>query len=116
MVDVTALQLAIGEMEPRLALPVEIDEPARVGPLVDEPGARGRDDRPEDLSIVAQLDVELAGIGILVFPSRTGVFHDEARHGTNRPEIHLQERAPALSAPLVGWPPLTLPFTAFSGP
>src|SRR5687767_15993757 len=73
-----------------------------LGPLIDEPGARRRGNRAEDLSVVAQLDVELAGIELLVFASRTGVLHNEARHRTNRSQIHLQEQGPASSAPLVG--------------
>ena len=73
-----------------------------LGPLLDEPGARRRGDRGEGLAFVAQLDVELAGVGLLVFASRTGVLHDEARHRTNRSQIHLQEQGPVFSAPPVG--------------
>ena len=61
-----------------------------------------RSDRGEGLSVVTQLDVELAGVGLLVFASRTGVLHDEARHRTNRSQIHLQEQGPVFSAPSVG--------------
>ena len=75
---------------------------AILGPLLDEPGAGRRSDRGEGLSVVTQLDVELAGVGLLVFASRTGVLHDEARHRTNRSQIHLQEQGPVFSAPPVG--------------
>src|SRR3972149_4701613 len=34
--------------------------------------------------------------------SRTGVLHDEARHRTNRSQIHLHEQGPVVSAPPVG--------------
>ena len=102
--DVPALQLAVDEQQPGLPPPVEVDDLAILGPLLDEPGARRRRDRGEGLSVVAQLDVELAGVGLLVFASRTGVLHDEARHRTNRSQIHLQEQGPVFSAPPVGLP------------
>ena len=89
-------------MEPRLPPPVEVDELAILGPLLDEPGARRRGGRGEGFSVGAQLDVEVAGVGLLVFASRTGVLHDEARHRPNRSEIHLQEQGPVFSAPPVG--------------
>src|SRR6476620_6320292 len=50
---------------------------------------------------MTQLDVELAGIGLLVFATRTGVLHDEARHRTNLSQIHLQEQGPVFRAPSI---------------
>ena len=73
-----------------------------LGPLVDEPGACGRGDRGEGLAVVAHLDVEVAGVGLRLFASCTGVLHDEARHRANRTQIHLQEQGPLVSAPLIG--------------
>ena len=73
-----------------------------LGPLVDEAGACGRGDRGEGLAVVAHLDVEVAGVGLRLFASCTGVLHDEARHRANRTEIHLQEQGPLVSAPLIG--------------
>ena len=81
---------------------VEVGQLAILDPLIDEPGARRRGDRGEGLSVVAHLNVEVAGVGLLVFASRTGVLDDEARHRTNRSQIHLQEQRPAFSAPRVG--------------
>ena len=116
-VEAPALQLAVAEMEPGLPPPVEVHHLAILGPLLDEPGARRRGNRAEDLSVVAQLDVELAGIGLLAFASRTGVLHDEARHRPNRSQIHLQEQREAFERTTCRpVPPVTLPFTAFSGP
>ena len=98
------LQLAVDEQEPGLPPPVEVDELAILGPFLDESGARGRLDRGEDLSFRAHLDVELAGVGLLVFASRTGVLHDEALHRTSRSQVHLQEQGPVFGAPPVGLP------------
>ena len=97
-----ALQLAVDEQEPGGPPAVEVDHLAQLGPLVNEPGAGRRGDRGEGLSFGAQLDVELAGVVLLVFASRTGVLHDEARHRTDRAQIHLQEEGPVFSAPPVG--------------
>ena len=82
--------------------PVEVDDLSILGPLVDEPGARRRGDRGEALAVGAQLDVEVAGVGLLLFASRAGVLHDEARHRTSRTEIHLQEQGIVVSAPAIG--------------
>jgi hypothetical protein len=101
-VDVPALQLAVGEIEPRVAPAIEIGELSILGPLVDESGARRRGNRGEGPSFVAQLDIEVAGVGLLVFASGAGVFHDEARHRPRRSQVHLQEQRKALSAPPVG--------------
>ncbi len=89
--DVPALQLAVDEQEPCGPPPVEVRNIAILGPLIDEPGARRRGDRGERLSFAAQLDVELGGVGLLLFASRTGVLHHEARDRTNRSQVHLQE-------------------------
>src|SRR4030095_9721542 len=101
-VDVPALQLAVDEQEPGLPPPVEVDDVAILGPLLDESRARGRGDRGEGLSVVTQLDVELAGVGLLVFASSTSVLHDKARQRVNRSQIHLQEQGEVETAPLVG--------------
>jgi hypothetical protein len=103
-VDVPALQLAVDEQQPGVPPPVEVDDLSILDPLLDEPGARRRSDRGEGLSFRTQLDVELAGVGLLVFASRTGVLHDEARHRTNRSEIHLHEQRPVFGAPSVALP------------
>ena len=89
-------------MQPGLPPPVEVDDLPILGPFLDEPGARRRLDRGEDLAVRAHLDVELAGVGLLVFASRAGVLHDEALHRTRRSQVHLQEQGPVFGAPPVG--------------
>jgi len=72
--------------------------------IADEPGARRRLDRGEHLAFRADLNTELAGVGLLAFTSRTGMLHDEARHPTSGSQVHLQEQGRILSAPPVGLP------------
>ena len=100
--NVSALHFAVDEQEPGGPPPIEVDDVAILGALLGEPGARRRSDRGEGLSFVTQLDIELASVRLLVFSSRTGVSHDEARHRTSRSQIHLQEQRPVSSAPAVG--------------
>ena len=61
----------------------------------------------------AHLDVELAGVGLLVFASRAGVLHHEARHRTGRSQVHLQEQRPVHGAPAVGLPSRDAPVHGF---
>jgi hypothetical protein len=49
------------------------------------------------------VDVELAAVGLLAFPSRAGVFHDEPLHRASRSKIHLQEPGTPFRAPAVGF-------------
>src|SRR5262245_27034624 len=99
--DVFVFQLAVDEDEPGFPPPVEVDERAILGPLFDESGACRRRDGREGLSVGAQLDVELASVGLLVFSSRAGVLHNEALYLTNVSQIYLQEQRPVPAAPSV---------------
>ena len=72
------LQFAVDELEPGDAPPVEVGNVAILRSLLDEAKAGRRRNRAERLSIVAQLNVEVARVGLAAFPSRTGVLDDEA--------------------------------------
>src|SRR6185503_13169285 len=85
--DVSVLQLAIDEHEVSLPAPVEVGDLAILGPLLNESGTSRRSNRGEGLSVVTQLDVELASVGVFALAPGTGVLDDESGHRASRSEI-----------------------------
>src|SRR5687768_8471533 len=79
-IDVLVLELAVNEDEPGVATPVEVGQDALFDPLINEPRTRRRGDRGEGFSVAAYLNIKVAGVGLLIFPSGTRVLHDDARH------------------------------------
>ena len=71
---------SVRELQPRVAAAVEVDEPAVGSALIHEPGARGVHHGGEDLAVPAHLDVEFAGVGLLVLASGAGVLQHERLH------------------------------------
>src|SRR6185295_3552857 len=82
---------------------VEVRDLTILGPLVDEPGARRRRHRGKGLSIVTELDIEVASVGVLAPASRACVLHDETRQRAGRSQIHLEKQRKVSRAPLVGY-------------